>query len=220
MPAFCVLHNFEFNLDLRQMPGCGNSSSKGDILPSGDENVFWLERFCSYHCLPGIRKCLIRWESFRVHPTIPARPRNFRPREKYVESWRPNLISAFSHSLISMPSLSFLEYKSRSNLDEYNSVKTKYGLRLYIPITESNSVMVVSSWSYKSSQWAWNDVCAPHLESSCEISSSPKIFVKSRIWIPKVDAWPLLSMFIPLVAVELTDFAPRVEWTWQQRSRE
>ena len=29
-----------------------------------------------------------------------------------------NLISAFSHSLISMPSLSFLEYKSRSNLDE------------------------------------------------------------------------------------------------------
>ena len=160
------------------------------------------------------------WESFRVHPTIQARPRNFRPREKYVESWRPNLISAFSHSLISMPSLSFLEYKSRSNLDEYNSVKTKYGLRLYIPITESNSVMVVSSWSYKSSQWAWNDVCAPHLESSCEISSSPKIFVKFRIWKPKVDAWPLLSMFIPLVAVELTDFAPRVEWTWQQRSRE
>ena len=66
MPAFCVLHNFEFNLDLRQMPGCGNSSSKGDILPSGDENVFWLERFCSYHCLPGIRECLIRcWWNVR-----------------------------------------------------------------------------------------------------------------------------------------------------------
>ena len=42
------------------LPGCGNSSSKGDILPSGDENVFWLERFCSYHCLPANRKCLIK----------------------------------------------------------------------------------------------------------------------------------------------------------------
>ena len=100
MPAFCVLHNFEFNLDLRQMPGCGNSSSKGDILPGGDENVFWLERFCSYHCLPGIRKCLWNMiaerESFKIQTQVPARPRKFRPREKDIERSTPTwyLLSA------------------------------------------------------------------------------------------------------------------------------
>ena len=61
---------------------------------------------------------IIAERKFQSPPWGPSTTKKIPSQRRRYRKLNTNLISAFSHSLISMPSLSFLEYKSRSNLDE------------------------------------------------------------------------------------------------------
>ena len=85
---------------------------------------------------------------------------------------------------------------------------------LNIPIKWINQCHGCQLWLSRSawpsrSKWC---LCSPPKEVY-QTSSSPKKQLW-HIWKPEVDAGPLLSVLVPLVAIELTHFATGVEWTW------
>ena len=86
-------------------------------------------------------------ESFKIRPQVPARPRTFRPREKNVESSRPNQPDICFQPLSDLNAF-FILSRVQVTLQSGRVIiqlEVQYVLRLYIPITELNRVMVVSS---------------------------------------------------------------------------